>query len=168
MPGFSIPFALDIWKYIIKIRYGKRAFDHFHLLPAYYIFLREFLQNESIVFLYYSYILNIFEGYYKNVCQKTITTNSSFFRNTSNVSIFRYSLLKWMKYEKRPTFAYYSTTFWDFKSVPKTWQKLKGKYNLLKKMSKYRNTVYYDFKSQFLVIFSCNYRHRLVLKIPFP
>ena len=35
-------------------------------------------------------------------------------------------------------------------------------------MSKYRNTVYYDFKSQFLVIFSCNYRHHLVLKIPFP
>ena len=34
-------------------------------------------------------------------------------------------------------------------------------------MSKYRNTVYYDFKSRFLAIFSSNYRHRLVLKIPF-
>ena len=35
-------------------------------------------------------------------------------------------------------------------------------------MSKYRNTIYYDFKSRFLVIFSFNYQHRLVLKIPFP
>ena len=34
-------------------------------------------------------------------------------------------------------------------------------------MSKYRNTVYYDFKSRFLVIFSGSYRHQLVLKIPF-
>ena len=82
--------------------------------------------------------------------------------------MFRYTLLKWIKYKKRPTFVYYSTTFWDFKSVPKTWQKLKAKYNFLKKMSKYRNIVYYDFKSQFLVIFSSNYRHHLVLKIPFP
>ena len=35
-------------------------------------------------------------------------------------------------------------------------------------MSKYRNTIYYDFKFRFLVIFSCNYQHRQVLKIPFP
>ena len=35
-------------------------------------------------------------------------------------------------------------------------------------MSKYRNTVYYNFKSWFLVIFSFNYHHLLVLKIPFP
>ena len=35
-------------------------------------------------------------------------------------------------------------------------------------MSKYENTVFYDFKSRFLVIFFCNSRHRLVLKIPFP
>ena len=35
-------------------------------------------------------------------------------------------------------------------------------------MSKYRNTVYYDFKSQFLVILSGNYQNRLVLKIAFP
>ena len=35
-------------------------------------------------------------------------------------------------------------------------------------MSKYRNTVYYDFKSRFIAIFSSNYWHRLVLKIPFP
>ena len=34
-------------------------------------------------------------------------------------------------------------------------------------MSKYRNAVYYDFKSRFLVIFFSSYRHRLVLKIPF-
>ena len=35
-------------------------------------------------------------------------------------------------------------------------------------MSKYRNTIYYDFKSRFLVIFSFNYQHCLVLKILFP
>ena len=35
-------------------------------------------------------------------------------------------------------------------------------------MSKYQNAIYYDFKSRFLVIFSSNYRHRLVLKMPFP
>ena len=35
-------------------------------------------------------------------------------------------------------------------------------------MSKYRNAIYYDFKSRYLVIFYCDYRHRLVLKIPFP
>ena len=104
----------------------------------------------------------------KTFCQKAITTNSFFSRNTSNVSMFRYTLSKLMKYKNRPTFACYSITFWDFKSVSKTWQKLNAKYNFLKKMSKYQNIVYYDFKSQFLVIFSCNYRHRLVLKIPFP
>ena len=35
-------------------------------------------------------------------------------------------------------------------------------------MSKYQNTIFYDFKSRFLVIFFSNYRHRLGLKIPFP
>ena len=35
-------------------------------------------------------------------------------------------------------------------------------------MFKYRNTVFYDFKSRFLLVFSSNYRDRLVLKIPFP
>ena len=35
-------------------------------------------------------------------------------------------------------------------------------------MSKYRNTVFYDYQSRFPVIFSGNYGHRLVLKLPFP
>ena len=35
-------------------------------------------------------------------------------------------------------------------------------------MSKYRNTVFYDYQSRFPVIFSSNYGHRLVLKLPFP
>ena len=34
-------------------------------------------------------------------------------------------------------------------------------------MSKYRNTIFCDYQSRFLVIFSKYYRHRLVLKIPF-
>ena len=35
-------------------------------------------------------------------------------------------------------------------------------------MYRYRNTVFYDFKSRFIAIFSSTCRHRLVLKIPFP
>ena len=50
MPGFL--YSICIWKYITKIRYEERAFDHFHLLLA-YIFFREVLQTESIVLLYY-------------------------------------------------------------------------------------------------------------------
>ena len=76
-----------------------------------------------------------------------------------------------MRYKYKLTFPYYSITFWDLKSlqsVPKTWQVLKTKKKFFKKMSKYRNTVFYDFKSRFLVLFSSNYRHRLVLKIPSP
>ena len=45
---------------------------------------------------------------------------------------FFITLLKWMKYTNRSTFAYYSLRFWDFKSlqgVPKSWQKLKAKNN---------------------------------------
>ena len=53
-------------------------------------------------------------------------------------------------------------------SVLKTWQVLISRKKFFWKMSKYRNTVFYDFKSRFLVIFSSNYRHVLVLKIPFP
>ena len=34
-------------------------------------------------------------------------------------------------------------------------------------MSKYQNNVFYDYQCWYLV-FSSNYRHRLVLKIPFP
>ena len=83
---------------------------------------------------------------------------------------FVITLLKRIKYKNRLTFAHYSITFWDFKSlqgVPKTWKVLKSKNKFFKKTLKYRNTVYYDFKSQFLVIFSSIYRHRLVLEIPF-
>ena len=35
-------------------------------------------------------------------------------------------------------------------------------------MSKYRDAIYYDFKSRYLVILYCDYWHNLVLKIPFP
>ena len=42
-----------IWKCITTVRYEKRAFDHLHLLLAYYFFLREILQIESIRLLYF-------------------------------------------------------------------------------------------------------------------
>ena len=50
MSDFSIPFSFEN---ITEIRYEERAFDHFHLLLAHDIFLREILQIESIVLLYF-------------------------------------------------------------------------------------------------------------------
>ena len=45
------PFHL--YKYITKIHYEERAFDQLPLLLEYYIFLREILQIQSIVLLYF-------------------------------------------------------------------------------------------------------------------
>ena len=74
---------------------------------------------------------------------------------------FVITLLKWMKYENRLTFAYYSITLWDFKSLHKVFQKnltsVKNWKEIFLKMSKYRNTVFYDYQSRFLVIFSSNF-----------
>ena len=50
MSDSSIPFAFEN---ITEICYDERAFEHFHLLLAYDIFLRVFLQTESIVLLYF-------------------------------------------------------------------------------------------------------------------
>ena len=92
---------------------------------------------------------------------------------TSNVGIFRCHVIIWMSYENRLVFAYYNILrFYCFKKslqrVPKTWQVLKSEKKFFWKMSKYRNAIFYDFKSRFLVIFFSNYLHRLVLEIPFP
>ena len=119
MPGFSIPFAFDNWKYIMKICYEEKRFDHFHLLPAYYISLREILQNEGIVFLYFENIGRLLEKCFSKINNNQLIILSQYIKYL----IFCYTLLKWMKYKNRPTFAYYSTIFWDFKSVPKTWQR---------------------------------------------
>ena len=82
---------------------------------------------------------------------------------------FVITLSKWMKYKNRLAFAYYSITFWDFKNLQcsKNLRSVRSKKNFFKKMSEYRNTVFYDFKSRFLAVFSSYYRHHLVLKIPF-
>ena len=70
-----------------------------------------------------------------------------------------------MKYKNRLAFAYYSITFWDFKSfqsVPTTWQKLKAKNIFLKidvQISKYRLL-------WFQIPISRYFQHCLVLKIP--
>ena len=109
-------------------------------------------------------------------CQKAIKDNfrkkDPPFAMHQMFQCFVITLLKWMnKYKNRLTFAYYSITLWDFKSlqsVSKILQVLKAKNKLFSKMSKYRNTVFYDFKSQFLMDFSSNYRDRLVWEIPFP
>ena len=143
MLGFSISFLFEnIWQ-----KYEETAFDHLHLLLTYCIFFREILQIDSIV----------------NICQKAIKTNSSSSPNTSNFPLFHI--------KNRLTFAYYGITFWDFNSlqdVTKTWKVLKVKTKFLKKMFKYRNTVYCDFKARFVIIFSNNYRHCLVLEILLP
>ena len=83
------------------------------------------------------------------------------------------TLSKWMSYKNRLVFAYYYILgFYCFKeslqNILKTWQVLRWKKKFFWKISKYRNTVFYDFKSRFLVIFLSNYWHRLVLEIPFP
>ena len=49
LTDFSIPFAFK--KYIIKIRHEEKAFNHLHLLLAYYIYLRDILQIESVMLL---------------------------------------------------------------------------------------------------------------------
>ena len=55
---------------------------------------------------------------------------------------FVIAFLKWMKYKNRLTFAYYSTKFWDFKSlqsVSKTWKVLKTNFFFKDvQISKYR------------------------------
>ena len=53
----------------------------------------------------------------------------------------------------------------SLQSVLKIWQVLKSKENFIWKMYKLRNTVFYDLKSRFLVIFFSNYRHRLVISL---
>ena len=50
MSDFSIRCAFEN---ITEIRHEERAFDSFHLLLAYDIFLRVFLQIESIALLYF-------------------------------------------------------------------------------------------------------------------
>ena len=52
MSRFSIPFAFEDIA-ITKICYEERAFNHLHLLLAHNIFLREILQIESAVLLYF-------------------------------------------------------------------------------------------------------------------
>ena len=79
-----------------------------------------------------------------------------------------------MSYKSRLVFAYYNILrFYCLKKsiqrVLKTWLVLKPKKKIFWKMSKYRNTVFDDFKSRFLVVFFfCSYRHRLVLETPYP
>ena len=55
MSDFSIPFAFENVA-ITRICYEERAFDHLYLLLGYDIFLREILQTESTVLLYFESI----------------------------------------------------------------------------------------------------------------
>ena len=55
MSDFSIPFAFENVA-ITRIFYEERAFDHLYLLLGYDIFLREILQTESTVLLYFESI----------------------------------------------------------------------------------------------------------------
>ena len=57
---------------------------------------------------------------------------------------------------------------WKSSKCSKNLTSVKNRKGIFLKMSKYRNTVFYDYQSRFLVIFSSNYRHRLVLNVPFP
>ena len=103
----------------------------------------------------------------KNVSQKAIKTNSSFSYGTSNVPMFSYRVIKMNKIDIY-TLQYNILRFQKSWKCSKNLANVRNKKKNWKKMSKYRNTVLYDFKSPVLVIFSSDYRHRLVLKIPFP
>ena len=85
-------YSICIWKYIAKIRYEESAFDHLPLFLAYDIFLREYKLKAQ-----YHYILKVFDGNLKNVCQKAIKNNSWSFRSTSNVPMFHYHVIKMNK-----------------------------------------------------------------------
>ena len=55
MSDFSIPFAFENVA-ITRICYEERAFDHLYLLLGYDNFLREILQTEITVLLYFESI----------------------------------------------------------------------------------------------------------------
>ena len=86
MSSYSIPFTFENIK--------ERVFDHLHLLREilYYIisFSGKFYQWK----VWYYYILKVFEGNLKNVCQKAIKTNSTSSRNKSKVPMFYYHVIK--------------------------------------------------------------------------
>ena len=54
-------YSVSIWKYITKIRHEEKTFDHLHLLLAYYIFLSEILQIESVMILNFEDVWRKFE-----------------------------------------------------------------------------------------------------------
>ena len=99
MSSFSIPFTFENIK--------ERVSDHLHLLREilYYIisFSGKFYQWK----VWYYYILKVFEGNLKNVCQKAIKTIHPPHAINQMFQCFAITLLKWMKYKNRLTFAYY-------------------------------------------------------------
>ena len=137
--------------------------SHFYFISFFFFFII-FISSRT------DFCLKIFEGNSENVYHKTNKNHSFSSRNTfcsslRNVhQIFEYfviTLLKWMKYENRLVFAYYNILrFWRSSKFSKILRSFKTK---KVKMSKYRNTPSYDFKSRFLVIFFSNYQHRLML-----
>ena len=88
-------YLICIGKYITEICYEERAFNHYNLFLVYDILLKEILQISQ----HYN-ILKLFEGNLKNVCQKAIKANSSSFRNTSNVPMFRYHVTEMSEVQK--------------------------------------------------------------------
>ena len=138
-----------------------------HLLLEYHIFLREILQIESIVLLYCKGVWRQFE---KCLLKSSKNQFILLFAVNQMFQCFVITLRKWMKFENRLTFAYYSVTFWNFKSlqsVSETWQMLKKKRFFYKNLPNIEVLFFYDYQSWFLVIFSNNYQHRLLFKILF-
>ena len=92
---------------------------------AYYIFFQGNSTN-------WKHSIAIFSRYLKVIRKITQKAIYQIFQ------CFVITLLKWTKYKNRLIFAYYSITFWDFKSpqgVLKTWKVLKANNYFLKQCS---------------------------------
>ena len=76
---------------------------------------------------------------------------------------FVITLLKWVKYKNRLTFAYYSIK--SLQSVSKTWQVVKAKNIFLKRCSNIKIPFFMISNPDSSLFF---FRNRVVLKTPFP
>ena len=97
----------------------------FICFSAYYIFFQGNSTN-------WKHSIAIFSRYLKVIRKITQKAIYQIFQ------CFVITLLKWTKYKNRLIFAYYSITFWDFKSlqgVLKTWKVLKANNYFLKQCS---------------------------------
>ena len=118
MPGFSIPFAFEnIWQKFLPLM--KKAFDHLHLLLAYYCFQGNITNWKHSIAIFWRYLKVITKMFVKKQQKPTdppLSIHQMF-------KCFVITLLKWMKYKNRSTFAYYSINHFEILKDFKVFQK---------------------------------------------